>query len=248
MPVQSKQHSKQHFDLAALLQRIPSDSAEFFVGYSPSDGDLPDWKRSTRERLLETPERAVARTIWEGKEPDIRLLIDATECSSAEEAMRSLAERVESNQLAILEDGPAGIGDAAISHPAGAPPAIFFVRGNLCLTVASFGRRAVPVLAWAQRIDDRLSERPATRNGLTLATDAKEGSAGREMALTYTTPGSPGPDAYARLTAVGLRVEFTLREGRVFVRTGAPGGLHLEVFVLDPGRESWRGTLNIVVR
>jgi hypothetical protein len=66
--------------------------------------------------------------------------------------MEELLERLAGNQLARLDEGPRELGFAVFQHPAGVPPAIFFARDNMCITVASFGSQPAGVIPWAERL------------------------------------------------------------------------------------------------
>jgi hypothetical protein len=238
---------RKKYGINELLRRIPEDQAEFFEGYTPSPEDLEGWTRTRRDRLPDVAGRQLIRTIVGNlQERELRLLIDVVECSSPGDAIEALADNLAANQLERLPEGPRTLGLAAFVHPDGAPPAVFFVRGNLSIIVASFGGRPVEVTAVATRLAARLSERPGGETRpFRLAPVSPRGKAGEETALDYQLPVRPGEDAYVKFFASGGTLA---RKGeRLFVRPKAPGRVQMEAYLVEPGRDvySARATLDV---
>jgi hypothetical protein len=227
------------YDVEALRRRVPADRAQFFVGFTPWPEDLDGWRRSARERHTEGPGRPLSRTIWDHPSSrDVRVLIDVAEASSQEDAIESLIGRLESNQLARLTEGPSDLGSAAFAHPEGVPPAVFFARGNVCVSVVSFGSRPADVLPIARRIDRRLDERPAAaRAGLSMTSDRPQGRVDEPIALDYALTWTLGEDGYAKFFVAGATI--SRRDGRLFLRASRAGEVTVDAFIVERGRETY---------
>jgi len=235
------QQLEKTYNLDALRRRVPVDRAELFLGFTPWPEDTEGRRRSVRESHSEVPGRPLYRTIWDHPEArDARVLIDVAEGSSVEEAVESLIGRLESNQLARLPEGPGGLGIASFVHPEGAPPAAFFARGNLCVSVVSFAGRAVDVLPLAQRLDRRLEERPKVERGiLSILPELPRAKVGEAVSLAYTLPWKLGEDGYIKFFVSGGTL--TRRERRLFLTGTKAGEVSVEAFVVEPGREPYFG-------
>ena len=235
------------YDLPALRRRIPEDRAEFFLGFVSWAEDADGWKRSVKEALPETEGRSVVRTVWDDpKDKANRVLIDAVECDSAQEAMEALIDRLAWNQIAGLPEGPEGLGYASFVHPAGAPPALFFARGNLCIGIASFGRRAVAVGPWAARLNRRLDERPtAARELISLRTEGGRIGAGQRAELEYSMPWRYGEGGYLKFVVHGA--SLARRAGRLVLVAGTAGRASVDAYILEPGREALSGRLTVAI-
>jgi hypothetical protein len=145
------------YDLAALRSRVPRETVQS-PGVDPAQQRADGWRLSMAETLRRADARPWRRAVFDAIEaPDMRVMIDTVECTTPAEALDCLLEHLAGNQLARLEEGPADLGFAVFQHPAAAPPALFFARDNLCVAVASFGARPVPVEPWARRLVQALS-------------------------------------------------------------------------------------------
>lgn len=113
-------------------------------------GPQPGGVLAVRERLDTNSTRAV----WDLDRG--RIAMTVTEYGSVQEALHGLADQLEANQAAVLPQGPAELGEISFVHPPEAPPAVFFVRGNLVIAVYSFSREAVDVLPFARRVDETM--------------------------------------------------------------------------------------------
>ena len=146
------------YDLASLRARAPRESVAPPSGFSAATQQVEGWHVSLVETLRRADERPWQRAVFDSVEsPATRVMIETVECASPSEALDCLLERLAGNQLARLEEGPPTLGFAVFQHPPGVPPAIFFARGNLCITVASFGSRPAEVQTWAERVVRMLS-------------------------------------------------------------------------------------------
>lgn len=186
----------------------------------------PDSELAMREQLAPNSSRAV----WNlRRDEGARLAVTATEHASVRDALRALAEELENNQLATLPRGPEGIGEVSFVHPPQAPPAIFFVTGNLTVGVFSFGREPVDVLPFAKRVDADLQAKPREAREGALDVTAEQGR-------LRAKPRWSGPDGYLKVVAPGAELR---KEGDAFA--GADAGA--EVFYIEPGRETYRATV-----
>jgi hypothetical protein len=239
--------TRKKYGIDELLDHIPADRAEFFSGFVPWPEDLDGWRVSTFETEPEVNGRSHLRTIWDNtSDRDSRILIDVTVCSSAEDAVEALATQLSYNQLDRLPNGPADLGLISFVHPDPAPPAIFFVRGNLSILVTSFGRKAVPIQEIARRQSARLAERPrAAQSGLVLAADSPAGKAGQDIGLSFSAPFQPGANGYWKFFVTGGTA--ARRQGRLLLRPSSPGRLRVEAFLVESGRAPYFGELALLI-
>ena len=128
----------------------PRDPGLLLRGVQAWTVPQPNGVLALREQLDENSTRAV----WDLERGRIALTV--TEHNSLQDALNALADELEANQLAELPLGPADLGEISFVHPVNAPPAVFFVRGNLTLGVHSFSREPVDVLSFARRVDEAL--------------------------------------------------------------------------------------------
>lgn len=235
------------YDVAALRKRIPENRCELFVGFSPWPEDCQGWRRSVRERFGEASPRPLLRTIWDHPENrDTRVLVDVVELSSANRAMEALANSLKWNQLAVLPEGPSDLGYASFIHPLGVPPAAFFVQGNVFVSVVSYASQPVDVEPWAYRIRHRLLDRPLEgRVTIGLETDRPSARIGEPYPIRYTLPWRMGEDGFVKIFAEGA--VLTRETGRLSATGTRHGELALEVFAVEPGRETHVGRLRLPV-
>lgn len=156
-----------------------------------------------------------------------RIALDVVEHDSMEESFEGLADHLENNQLAEVPRGPQGLGEISFHHPEEAPPAAFFVRGNLVLSVLSFGHEPVEVMPYARRVDSELAGRPEEfrEDGLEVT---KKGP------VLRARPRYGGPDTYLKFLAPGGRLR---KEEDGVVIEGHPD--FVEVFAVERGRETF---------
>lgn len=149
------------YDLAGLRARTPREPMRPVRGFNAAALQVDGWRVSLTETLHRADERPWQRVVFDAIDaPGARVMLDTVECATPSDALDCLFERLAGNQLARLDEGPPALGFAVFQHPAGAPPAIFFARDNLCIAVASFGSRPVAVEPWAERVVQMLSTAP----------------------------------------------------------------------------------------
>jgi len=187
----------------------------------------PESELALREQL--TP--ASTRAVWNLRmSPDARLAITATEHASARDALRALAQELEGNQLATLPRGPEDIGEISFVHPQEAPPAIFFVTGNLTIGVFSFGREFVDVLPAARTMDTDLREKPqwAREGGINVFFAERD---------VRVKPKWEGRDGYLKVIAPSADLR---KEGDTITGIAEHDAY---VYYVEPGRETY--TMNL---
>jgi hypothetical protein len=228
-------------DAEEILRRIPRDEGDLFRGASAWAQDLSGWRRSVREELQEAADRRVRRTVWDDpRGSSARILVDVVECPSAAGAVQALLDRLEWNQLVEVPAGPEGLGVASFAHPEGVPPAVFFARANLCVSVASFARRAAEVVPAASAIDRRLVAVPAA-GGPSLGVELEPGPRGGPAELRVTVPFQLGEEGHLRYRARGGTLE--IRADKV-VLIPVPGAeVEVNVFAEEPGRAAGAGRM-----
>ncbi|HTG14862.1 MAG TPA: hypothetical protein VK747_06300 [Blastocatellia bacterium] len=234
-----------------ILQRIPEDRGEFFAGFLPWTEDVGDWTRSARETFAARGDRKLLRTIWDNPEDrESRVLIDVVECVSAADAVEALADRLEANQLAEIPEGPEALGLGSFQHPELAPPALFYVHGNLAITVTSFGRKPVEVSNIAMRLDAKLGERPIPADTLLRAYPMLQAQLhakpGDEVVLRLNLPTRKREDSYLKVFVTGGTI--ARREGKLVTHSNAAGQIEVEAFLVEPGAEAYAATSTIIVR
>ena len=235
------------YDVAALRKRIPENRSEFFVRFSPWPEDCQDWRRTVRERFGEASPRPLVRTACDDpRNRNTRVLVDVVELSSVNEAMEALADSVKWNQLAVLPEGPSELGYASFLHPPGVPPAAFFVQGNVFVSVVSYASQPVDVVPWAYRIARRLIDRPREgRVTIGLETDRPSARISEPFPIRYTLPWRLGDDGFVKIFAEGA--VLTRETGRLSATATRHGELALEVFAVEPGRETHVGRLRLPI-
>jgi hypothetical protein len=233
-----------------ILQRIPEDRGEFFAGFLPWAEDVEDWTRSARETFAGKGDRTLLRTIWDNPDDsESRVLIDVVECVSAADAVEALGDRLEANQLAEIPEGPEALGLGSFQHPEFAPPALFYVHGNLAITVTSFGRKPVDVSNIAKRLDAKLGERPIAADTFLRAYPMLQAQLhakpGDEIVLRLNLP-RKREDSYLKVFVTGGTI--VRREGKLVTHSKAAGQIEIEAFLVEPGSEAYAATSTIIVR
>lgn len=187
----------------------------------------PDSELSMREQLSPSKTRAV----WNLRSGvESRVAVTAIEHASVRHALKGLADELEANQLATLPQGPDGLGEISFVHPQGiAPPAAFFVSGNVTFGVFSIGREPIDIVPFARRLDADLRARPAeARDGGIDLTNEPNGVRARAR---FT-----GPDGYVKVLAPGSDLR---KEDDTIAGIAGAG----EVFYIEPGRETYSARL-----
>lgn len=221
-----------------IIKRIPVDHGDLFRGVVAWQEDVGAFRRTIRENLEETSDRIVRRTIWDDPEGnDARVAIDIVECSSATAAVAALMDRLEWNQLAVVPPGPRDLGVASFTHPKGAPPAIFFARDNLCISVLSFARRAVAVQGLAEALDRRLSRTPPA-GGPSLPVERGAPDRGATP-LRVSLPFPLAEEGYLRYRARGGTL--AIRDDQVVAIPVGRAEMQVDVYAIEPGRPAAAG-------
>jgi hypothetical protein len=244
---------RQKYDIDALRRSIPEDRGEYFLGFAFWEEDSEGWTRESRESLREGPARPLTRTVWNNPtDRDARVLIDVVECSSAADALEALVDRLLNNQLQQVPPGPGGLGEASFAHPKGVPPAIFFVRGNLCISVISFGRTGVALDRWADRVTARLADRPyVERWTLPLEAETPTATVGRQFAVRFSGPKKLDESGHIKFLVSGaavVRFDGTQSGGRLILIAKSPGEVLVESIVTEPGRPASGGRLTVRIQ
>jgi hypothetical protein len=199
----------------------PREPGLLLVGFKAWSGPQPDGQPALREQLAPNSSRAV----WDlGRG---RIAFTVTEHGSVEDALNALADDMEANQLAEVPRGPEDVGEISFVHPPQAPPALFFVRGNLTMGVFSFGREAVDVEPFARRVDTELRARPADAREGNL--DVQRGERGIVVKPRYAGEGYVKVFAPAKVRKHGTEIVLE-------------GDGDADLYYVEPGRETQRAT------
>jgi hypothetical protein len=183
----------------------------------------PESELGLREQLAPGSTRAVWNLL---RSRDARIAVTATEHASVRDALRALAQELEGNQLATLPRGPEEVGEISFVHPPEAPPAIFFVTGNLTIGVFSFGREPVDVLPAARSMDADLRKEPqaSREGGIDVFFVERE---------VHVKPKWEGPDGYLKV----ISPSSDLRKEGDTITGIAEQDAH--VYYIEPGRETY---------
>ncbi len=233
------------YNMNELRQRIPNDRDEFFIGFRPWPEDCLDWDRSVDEGFQDLPLGRLRRTIWDNpEERQSRMLIDVVELPSTELAVETLAEALNANQLAMLPEGPSGLGFVSFVHPEGAPPAAFFVQGNLFLSVSSIGATPLDVAEWSSRQVRRLLDRPdGARDAISVEGETSKLRRGEPAVLTYALPSDLGEFGFIKIISQGARLSRD--DSGEILATPTTGEISVELLAVERGREPMRGRLRV---
>ena len=227
------------YDAKSLLAGLPSDRGELFIGYTASI-ESDEWRERFRQSLSERPGRIIWRSIWgRADQPDLGVVIDVVECASAADAIDELMERLAENQLAKLERGPDELGPAAFAHPNEAPPALFFARANLVISIVSQGRDDGLVDTWLKSILGDLDLEPRdARPGIEIEPGDKVDTGGRF--LRYRLPWKLGPTGWFKFVSEGATLERGKDPGELLLGPSKQP-ITLRGWALEQGREPHEG-------
>lgn len=238
---------QQTYNIDKLRRRIPEDRAEIFLKYTPWQEDLEGWVRTAHELHEEASGQPALRTVWDNpKNRNARILTEVVTCSSATEALEALIERLNWNQLEKLPEGGEQFGFASFVHPEGLPPAVYFVQGNLCITIASYSRELVPVIPLASRITRRLAERPEVEPvSLEIKPDKSHAKVGEPVLINYDLPWQMGEYGFVKLfSSQGI---IHIEDDRLVALGTRPGRISVEAFAMEPNRQTYRGKMEISI-
>lgn len=217
--------------------------------FSPWEEDCLGWNRTTKESFADVDGRRLIRSVLGNPEDrDARLLVDVYESPTLTEAREYLIQLLASNQLKRLPGGPDDLGEVSFMHPEGIPPAHFWLRGNLCIRVCSFGKREVAVLDCAYKVDRRIMEKPKVdRFTLTLTPPPQKDrlSVEEEVRIDFSLPWQLGTDGYYKFFAAGGELFFRGQE--LHFRAQEKGEVLIEAFAVEPRREPYGGRLTLQV-
>jgi hypothetical protein len=145
------------------------------------------------------------------------LLVKIDEYDSATEGKAGLAASLTKNQLASLASSTT-VGDICFTGPSQFAPLIYFLRGNIVVTVTNFGKTVADVQTAASGIDAMLTAVPAKYSRGTISIEAQSSTESGVFLVKYS-PASPKPSQY-----------FTF-----FANTAIPFRKNLSLYVLLPG-------------
>lgn len=199
----------------------PKNAGLLFLGFKAWAAAQPEGAIASRQQLSAHRSRAV----WDLQQG--RVAVTASEYPSLRDALNGLAVELEYNQLRDVPRGPEDLGEISFVHPREAPPAAFFVRGNLVVSVHSFGREHADVLPFARQLDADLQAQPreTREGGIDVTYDQRTLSA---------KPKWRGEDGYLKVVAPGasLRIE----DDSVIVEGARED---IVVYSVEPGRETY---------
>lgn len=232
------------YDARRLLEEIPTDRGELFLGYRATI-DSAKWRERFRQDLLERSGRPVLRSIWEHiEDPDRSVVVDVTECASAADAVDELMQQLADNQLAELELKENAYGPA-FTHPEGLPAALYFRHANLVVTIVGQGENGGNVDIWGDATVQVLDGRSELRHedawpiikiepGVALHSSGELISLPKRFLI--------GKDAWLKIEVEGAVPSRGKEPGQVLIGP-ASGRVAVRVWAFKPGRETLRGRL-----
>ncbi|OGB95866.1 MAG: hypothetical protein A2Z31_08010 [candidate division NC10 bacterium RBG_16_65_8] len=216
--------------------------------FVPRREDCLGWKEAAKAQLAVAGNRRLTRTEWAApRDAESRVLVDVYETPSFADAQKCLLETLANNELLRLPDGPAGLGEISFVHPEGVPPAAFWVVGNLCMSVTSFGSKKTPALDFARRLQARAIEKPhGPKRDLRLKAEATRLKTKEETVLHLTAPRSLPEDVQYKYFATGG--ELFLKGDQVAVRALKRGAVAIVAYAIKPPRSfhAARRTLKVI--
>lgn len=232
-------------DIERLREQIPRDRSEIYLGFVPWQEDL-ELRQSLREQFNEVP-RSIVRTVWDDPEREgVRIFIEVATHRSAEDALEGLIERLKWNQLAELLRGPKELGYFSFIHPEGSPPAVYFVQGNICITVSNFAREKIDVLPVALRLVKRLVERPKVeRSTIIIESTKSSAKVGEPITIRYKLPWRIGENGFVKLYC--FQGMLYLDGNRVKLRGIRKGKSSVDIYTFEAGRETYYGHIDITI-
>ncbi len=237
---------KNKYDFPSWGQN-PEEITIVLTNFVPWPEDCLGWNRTSLEFFTEAETRQLRRTIWDDPQnSDSRVLIDVYETPSFSQAQEYLIELLANNQLERLPDGPKDLGRISFIHPEGVAPAAFWIRGNLCLSIHSFGRKMVDAIEWSHRLDSRILDKPEVdRFTVTLSSEEERVNVEQEVEISFSFPWQIGEDGYCKFFATGGDLYFKGKQ--LYFRANNLGEAVIEALALEAGRESYGGVLRLKV-
>ncbi len=204
--------------------------------FAPRREDRLGWKEAAKTQIALSGTRRLTRIEWAApRDAESRVLVDVYETSSLTDAQKCLLEILANNELLRLPDGPTDLGEISFVHPDGVPPAAFWVVGNLCMGVTSFGPKKAPVLDFAERLHAGAIEKPrGPKRDLRVKPETTRLKAKEETVLALTAPRALPEDVQYKYFATGG--ELFLKGDQVVVRALKRGAVAVEAFAVKAPR------------
>jgi len=239
---------KNKYDFSSWGKRSEEKVSVVLENFIPWQEDCLGWERASKELFTGADEQRLLRTIWDDpKDRNSRVLIDVYETFSLTQAQECLLELLAGNQLERLPEGPKDLGGISFVHPEEVPPAAFWVRGNICLNVCSFGRKMIDVVNWSYRLDSRIMDKPKVdRFILTLTPEEDQVNVEQEVEISFSFPWQVGEDGYYKFFATGGELFFKGKQ--LHFRAQEEGEAVIEGFAVEAGREPYGGRLTLKVK
>ncbi len=218
-------------------RRTPREGVSILIRhFVPRREDRGGWKEAARTDHVLPGSRRLTRIEWAApRDTGSRVLVEVYETASLADAQRSLLEILANNELVRLPDGPPGLGEISFVHPEGVPPAVFWVVGNLCMGVASFGPNNVAVLDFAGRLQTGAIEKPRSpRRDLRVKPETTPLKAKEDTILVLTAPRAFPADVQYKYFATGG--ELFLKADQVALRALKRGVVTVEAFAIQSPR------------
>jgi hypothetical protein len=252
----------ERYGLETAVRSLPKDRADLFLHFTAWPDDVEGFARQSLTRRPHGPIAVpkgwdvvgadvaksigplvptTTREIWNQGDTGRRALIEIDECASAADAIAALGERLEWNQLARLDDGPSNLGMLSFVHPKGVPSATLFVRGNLCVSVSSFGAESIAATRIAEALDARLTSRPEVDRE-TISVTSESGRSGVPPVIRFSSTWQVGSDGFIAIDVRG-GAAMLLENGRIAIPSAAE--VHVRVHALEPGREPHAGSFAV---
>jgi len=228
------------YKMDEILASIPSDRGELFIGYRPVT--VPGkWQEQFHQSIDKKPARYHNRIVFEAVDgTNGNVVVEVVECASARDAVDELMETLDENQAAELRPGPESLQPAAFSNPEQAPAALFFVRGNLRISIMSQSKEHDGVDEWLDLIQQDLNLEPDDTRG---RFEIKPGEAEEKVKrVNYVFPWKVGPGGWFKFISIGASIERGEQPGDLIL---GPTNTEVTVkgWVIERGRESYMGEL-----
>ena len=236
--------TKDQYGFSAWSKNAASEVSVVVMNYVPWAEDCLNWPCSFRDDVSLPEQTRLVQTVWDDPDDrDIRILIHAFETSTLDMALECLVHELSSYTVAGVTQGPDDLGDICFVQPTGERPTVFFVRGNLCLRVSNFGRKAVDVIDWARRLDARILDRPSIAQSIVEMKPERElGSVDHSVGVDVFLRWRLGETGYFKFFSTGG--VMSIRHGRPFFAPTQRETL-IEAFAVESEREPYGGKLVI---
>jgi hypothetical protein len=226
------------YKMEEIMASIPSDRGELFIGYRPAT--VPGkWQEHFHQAIEKQPGRHLYRTVFEVADGTTGgVVVEVVECASGQEAIDDLMDTLDDNQAAELRPGPKSLQPAAFSNPVQAPNALFFVRGNLRISIMAQSKDYDGVDEWLDLIQQDLNLEPEDTRG---RFEIKPGKAEENVKrVIYDFPWKVGPEGWFKFVSKGASIERGDKPGELIL---GPSKAEVTVkgWVIERGRQSYMG-------